>query len=166
METTEWTDRLRLALKESEISQDALAAILGVTRGAVGHYLNGRRMPPLDLLGKIAESLSVSLNWLLLGKGPKSMSDASGIQDSRQINQIMFKEIIKTLKIWLKQNGYVMEIEDQIDFALALYNNIIHSENFDPKNLNQIRFAVETVAKAIKPDQYNIKIDSCDKLTA
>ncbi|MCK5866679.1 MAG: helix-turn-helix transcriptional regulator, partial [Marinobacter adhaerens] len=68
MET--WQDRVRSVMKEQGITQDALTYVLGVsTRGAVGHYLSGRREPSAAQLQSLAKFLKVNLNWLLTGEG-------------------------------------------------------------------------------------------------
>lgn len=64
-------------MQELGISQQTLAESLGSTRGAVGHYLSGRRNPNLKQIHHITEILMVSPAWLLYGQG------AMEIQDSR-----------------------------------------------------------------------------------
>lgn len=66
-----WTLRAKQRMKHAGISQDDLIKPLGVkTRGAVGHYLTGRRQPtPMQLLA-IANAIKCSVDWLLSGKEP------------------------------------------------------------------------------------------------
>ena len=53
-------------MKELRITQHDLADLVGVkTRGAIGHYLTGRRNPTLEQLEKFAQALEVSVDWLL-----------------------------------------------------------------------------------------------------
>jgi len=54
-------------MRAQGITQRALAATLSCTRGAVGHYLAGRRMPSLPQLELLAAALKVSPAWLLYG---------------------------------------------------------------------------------------------------
>ena len=49
------------------ISQEKLAIVLECTRGAVGHYLAGRRSPTLFQLEVIATELQVDPCWLIFG---------------------------------------------------------------------------------------------------
>lgn len=58
------------------ITQQALATALSCTRGAVGHYLAGRRTPSLQQLESLAAALETSPAWLLYGV-------AGGIGDDR-----------------------------------------------------------------------------------
>jgi transcriptional regulator with XRE-family HTH domain len=71
----EWMTRARARMQASGISQSELATALGCTRGAVGHYLAGRRNPSLEQMESIARALSVDLLWLLRG------STATGIAE-------------------------------------------------------------------------------------
>lgn len=50
------------------ISQEELAASLSCTRGAIGHYLSGRRTPSLEQLGRLAERLQTDPAWLVFGE--------------------------------------------------------------------------------------------------
>jgi len=59
------------------ITQQDLSAALSCTRGAVGHYLSGRRTPSLQQLEAIAGALDTSPAWLLYG-GREGISDAAG----------------------------------------------------------------------------------------
>lgn len=49
------------------VAQESLAVHLGCTRGAIGHYLNGRRSPSFSQIKDIAIFLNVSPGWLLYG---------------------------------------------------------------------------------------------------
>jgi|GEM_PF-3450209 len=54
-------------MQETGVSQETLALALGCTRGAIGHYLAGRRNPTLIQLEAIAAELQVNPCWLLFG---------------------------------------------------------------------------------------------------
>ena len=47
------------------LTQDELAAKLGITRAALSHYETGRRQPDYDTLRRIAEFFHVSIDYLL-----------------------------------------------------------------------------------------------------
>ena len=64
---TDWSSRARSCMHNKGISQDRLAASLECTRGAVSHYLAGRRTPNLRQLEAIAACLEVPPWWLLYG---------------------------------------------------------------------------------------------------
>lgn len=54
-------------MKALGMTQEELAGKMGITRGAVTHYLAGRRQPPLQQFQKIAAILKVSPAWLQFG---------------------------------------------------------------------------------------------------
>jgi transcriptional regulator with XRE-family HTH domain len=56
-------------MKAYQCRRDAdVAKHLGVEKGAVSNYRNGRRKLPMSLVLKVAEETSMSLDWLMLGK--------------------------------------------------------------------------------------------------
>lgn len=76
---TTWRDRARRRLKELGLTQDDLMEPLDVsTRGAVGHYLSGRRKPSIEQAAALARALQMSLDELVFGRGPRR-SDADAI---------------------------------------------------------------------------------------
>jgi len=64
-----WIDRARQWMKASGTSQGSLARALDCTRGAIGHYLAGRRQPTLTQMERIARVMEVHPAWLLYGVG-------------------------------------------------------------------------------------------------
>lgn len=86
-----WYDRASARMRELKITQDHLAATLGITRGGVGHYLRGRREPSLSDFILIAKRLQMSLDALLLGNGsepsqPERLDDATMTQAVELLN--------------------------------------------------------------------------------
>ena len=70
---TTWYARAKRRMKELEITQEDLIPLFRVsTRGAVGHYLSGRRDPPSDIFPALADRLGLSLDDLLRGPPPKT----------------------------------------------------------------------------------------------
>jgi SOS-response transcriptional repressor LexA len=85
-----WADRIRSKMKELGLTQEELAAKLSITRGAVTHYLAGRRVPPLAQFHKIAIVLKTTPAWLQFG-----VSDADS-QHTRPIStksNIPYKQV-------------------------------------------------------------------------
>ena len=65
-----WMERAKTRMRAQGISQEDLADRLTCTRGAVGHYLSGRRNPSLKQFELIARTLNTDLVWLLYGDNP------------------------------------------------------------------------------------------------
>ncbi|MGG6196173.1 LexA family protein [Pantoea allii] len=54
-----WQDLAKSRMKEVGMTQERLAEELGVTQGGLGHWLNGRREPSLDVIGEITRILGL-----------------------------------------------------------------------------------------------------------
>lgn len=59
---------LKTIRKQKGISAEDLASRCGVSASQIWSYESGRRLPPLDVLCKIADELDVSLDLLVRGK--------------------------------------------------------------------------------------------------
>ena len=62
-----WATRIKTRMKELGMTQEMLASKLNVTRGAITHYLAGRRVPPLKQFHKLAVILKTDPAWLQFG---------------------------------------------------------------------------------------------------
>lgn len=62
-----WTVRLKEKMKSLNMTQEMLALKMGITRGAITHYLAGRRVPPLAQFKKMAMILKSDPAWLQYG---------------------------------------------------------------------------------------------------
>lgn len=56
---------LRKLRKEKDMTQKDIATYLNVSDRLVGYYESGERMPPPDILEKIADYFDVSIDYLL-----------------------------------------------------------------------------------------------------
>lgn len=65
MSTKKWWEKARERADELKIGYPQIAEELSVSPGAVGHYLNGRRKPTPEALGKIARKLRMSVSELI-----------------------------------------------------------------------------------------------------
>lgn len=62
-------NRLALFRESNGLTQDALAAMLGLSRTAISLIENGQRTPSKAFLIKISDTYGVSADWLLNGQG-------------------------------------------------------------------------------------------------
>lgn len=60
-------ERVKARMRKLNMSHQYLADALGMTRGAIGHYLAGRRKPDLAQLQRMAKVLGVHPAWLMFG---------------------------------------------------------------------------------------------------
>ncbi|MGZ3767246.1 MAG: helix-turn-helix domain-containing protein [Mucilaginibacter sp.] len=64
-----WYDYAKGLMADKKIKQDDLLNVFNVkTRGAVGHYLSGRRTPSAEQLKSLADRLGISLDELMSGE--------------------------------------------------------------------------------------------------
>lgn len=56
---SEWYEIAKKIMEAQDISQEQMAERLGVTQGAVGHWLNGKREPKLETINKLLGVLGV-----------------------------------------------------------------------------------------------------------
>ena len=85
-----WEDRIKARMKDLDLTQEELAHKLGVTRGAVTHYLAGRRVPPLRQFQKLAAILKADPAWLQFGTtnkigAVKVLPTSGGIKNIKKI---------------------------------------------------------------------------------
>ncbi|MBF0613106.1 MAG: helix-turn-helix transcriptional regulator [Magnetococcales bacterium] len=92
----EWINRARDRLKTLDMSQVHLGEVLGVSSGAINHYLAGRRDPTPDLLVKMAEALKCDIGWLLTGK----------VESSGDVDLKGLVSAIETAEVLIDQNGW------------------------------------------------------------
>lgn len=62
-----WATRIKSRMKDLGMTQEVLASKMGITRGAITHYLAGRRVPPLRQFQKLAAILKTDPAWLQFG---------------------------------------------------------------------------------------------------
>lgn len=72
-----WTQRAKARMAEIGVTQEQLAERLGVTQGAIGHWLNERREPKLDMINRIMKELGISLLQPVLNDSVKNSFDAN-----------------------------------------------------------------------------------------
>lgn len=77
MKYSEFAARFREACKEADApeTQEKLGKFLGVSGAMAWYYRNGEKLPGMNTAIHIAMKLSVCVEWLLTGRGPKRPSD-------------------------------------------------------------------------------------------
>lgn len=58
-------DRLKILRKERRKTQQQLATMLGISQQAYATYENDTRMPPLDLVTKLADYFEVTIDYMI-----------------------------------------------------------------------------------------------------
>jgi transcriptional regulator with XRE-family HTH domain len=71
MESKDLPQRIRILMKQKNLTQKDLADLLGISQPAISLYLKGR-LPPADVLFRIADIGETTVDWLLSGDVQKS----------------------------------------------------------------------------------------------
>lgn len=74
-------EKIRDARKASKLSQEEMAELVGVARGAVSSWENGKKTPGGKNLEKIASALGVSTDYLM-GRGTDTKKEASSAESN------------------------------------------------------------------------------------
>ena len=109
-------DRLRHIIENKGFSQEEAADLLGITQGALNHYLTGRRKIKTDFINDFCQKMNVSIAEIYVDTPQKHDSD---------LNVDVIKEIYVTLEGWLSKNNYELEPMDKINLVFALYDRVI-----------------------------------------
>lgn len=68
MESKSIANRITNALNRTGISQRQLADATGMTEVSISRYVKGKRIPSAEILGRIADVLGVTTDYLITGK--------------------------------------------------------------------------------------------------
>lgn len=68
MEKQQIADRIINAMNRTGISQRQLADATGMTEATISRYVKGKRIPSAEALGRIADVLGVTTDYLIAGK--------------------------------------------------------------------------------------------------
>jgi transcriptional regulator with XRE-family HTH domain len=73
---SEFGQRFKTARKQRGLSQEQIAAVMGVSRVSVSHYENGKNFPQIAELVRFCDEYKVSMDWLVLGRQPTGAYEA------------------------------------------------------------------------------------------
>ena len=106
-----FADRLRTLRTKKKITQKEVADKLGISESAYGYYEQGRRQPPQESYGILAELFDVSLDYLILGSehtideklkdimsDPYAMAMFSDFPNASEEDKKMWLEIWNSIK--------------------------------------------------------------------
>lgn len=127
-----YAERIKSLRKERGLSQDQLAAMLGVSRSAVGMYETGKREPDFEICEAIADIFNVDMDYLIgrssiERKTSFSRGIPSGFEPVPQMQKVpLIGNIACGQPITAEENleGYVdAPAMKQIDFALTCHGD-------------------------------------------
>ncbi|MFD1955654.1 helix-turn-helix domain-containing protein [Paenibacillus thailandensis] len=80
-------ERLKMLRVSRNLSQDAVARTIGITRSAYSHYEINNRQPVYDTLIKLAAFFNVSIDFIIEGEDRKAGEDLT--PDTKEIVQLL-----------------------------------------------------------------------------
>jgi len=119
-----WYERAKRIMQAKGITQADLMQTLRVTsRGAVGHYLNGRRDPSPDQMAALAKALGVSMDELF-GRAPRQE-----VVEGRGTYEIepdwdLLRRLAATVDRVVRTHGEEITPEGAIDIARIFYRRL------------------------------------------
>ena len=106
--------------KKKGLSQDDLAAILGVTRSKIANWENGRTFPKPDMIQEIANKLDINLtNGDLI----------NDFIDYESTLKKKFKQISENGKIEISDIENIIKILDESGIKISYKDNILANED-------------------------------------
>jgi transcriptional regulator with XRE-family HTH domain len=155
---TSFSEKLKTRMEQLDLTQEALAKLVGITRGQVGHYLKDRRSPPLETLYRIADAISVNPKDLVGDDMPAHYEAAVQSPDSKTFPFLRVSEIDEWLYNAVIKKHYrivQMSIMDKNIGAKAFVFEVVGSAMVNPNNseksLNpgeQVLVEPETIPKS------------------
>ncbi|QAY66091.1 helix-turn-helix domain-containing protein [Paenibacillus protaetiae] len=80
-------DRLKLLRVSRNLSQDAVARAIGITRSAYSHYEINNRQPVYETLIKLSSFFNVSIDYIIEGDSRKSAAEVA--PETQQIIELL-----------------------------------------------------------------------------
>lgn len=102
--------KLKEARKRAGYTMKELAALLGITEGAVSNYENGKRQPDLTMLLKIADVFNCSTDYLLcrtdipnayIQETPAELADVGVTEVTKTKNEPLTDQEIEAIRRFL-----------------------------------------------------------------
>lgn len=125
---TELSTRLKDKMKELKLTQEVLAARIGVTRSQIGHYLKARRVPPIDQVLKLEKALQME---------PGELMYDSEVLSKRSKNVIFSPENTYTLPFLTNY-----DIKDYVKYG-SLPENVRQDFVISNKKLSKYSYIVQ-----------------------
>lgn len=143
-----WPARVKSRMKELGITQELLANKMGITRGAIGHYLSGLRQPPLPKFQKLAAILKVDPAWLQFGTKPNTFISQDKPKKEKQLSLrnipiISWKQASEHMNVSNIDNKEITHsiphiyTDKSAYYALKLTNDSMTAPAISPKSFHE-----------------------------
>lgn len=105
-----------------DITQEAIAELVGVTRQTVGNWYSGKSAPDAVSLAKIADEFDVSIDWLLRENAPKQI-DATLASICRYTG--LSEGAIQSLHVLQTNANAPLCNKEHSDFKASCWKNLV-----------------------------------------
>ena len=106
-------------------SRRSFAEVLGITESTLRNYEQGTSLPNSATLGDICKKLRISLDWLILGEGPKE-KDFS--EKNKQIDRGIITDVIEVLEQFLIEENAKLPPKAKAEAVYQLYMMAVEEE--------------------------------------
>lgn len=137
MEKETWHDLAKSRMKKLGITQEQLAEKLGVTQGAIGHWLNKRREPSMDIILRIMAALE--LKNINIGIDGSIVSDHQNMEiappDTHRIPVLSYVQA----GVWTEVNeirevdGNMLYVTTDLELGERAFAIVIQGQSMEPE---------------------------------
>lgn len=114
--------RMKLARKNSNITQEAMAQYLDLTQSNISDYERDKSAPAIKILSKMAKICRVDFEWLATGEGDMAVRLHSGdMTNDLKTNIRLFKEAVTIVLILVKKYNLPYTEEEIGEITTTLY---------------------------------------------
>lgn len=124
-------ERLKRAVKNTGLSQDAFADSIGVSRASLKNWIAGSFTPDADILRFIQEKSGCSLDWLITGKG-----DPSGAAVIAPLDMEALEAAIALTEEAAKSVGAKLTPDKKASISAIIYEDIADSPDNQTSNVD------------------------------
>ncbi|EOL47562.1 DUF3955 domain-containing protein [Enterococcus phoeniculicola] len=125
----EFGEKIKELRKNNQLTQEAFALRLGVTRQAVSNWENNRNLPDLEMLILISSMFYISLDELILGGKNRNIMAEKLIKDGSETRRAKFNMITAVIGTFLLFFGFACFFIKASSVEYIDSSGILH-ENF------------------------------------
>lgn len=133
----------RLRILRGSKSQVETAKLIGVPIRTYQRYESGERLPPSNVVMKIARAFDEAADWILTGNKDVTGNRRTAPKGIRQSNLDLVFEIIERIEILFEQKHMYLPPRKKVKLIKLLYEEILEDESaintFDEKVINITR---------------------------
>ncbi|MCP5054948.1 MAG: helix-turn-helix transcriptional regulator [bacterium] len=138
-ESAKFADRFKQIRKMFQVPQGQMAIKVGVTRTTYTRYESGELLPGRLTLIKLAKLYNISMDWLLLNKGPMLYKEKEGQIKEDQKNTALKKD--KQLE-WVRNEAEEM-LEYMSRYPMFHHEMLTHFHRFKLENKDLVEPSAE-----------------------